>query len=202
MTHTKYFPLTGIVEGKPKERALERRKDGDIQGSSIDLSLSDFERSLFEEKAVGDFLVFHESVLGMNQIYSIPESLHHSSWFYKVTFIDNRVHRDSSLLIPDAGSIESLKMLLPRDQLRQLEEFYRKTKNLSLDDHHNTAGFSSLLLERDYGRTKITNEFSPRLEVYHNGVRLSHKDSADLNSGDVVRIGPAIVFGYHRKEKE
>ena len=186
----KYIPLDSIVKSKPEERSLDSRelysREEDTGYESV---MGDLEKRLFEERQSGKFLIFHRSVLGMALVYKVPESS-----FY-VAF--EPIINNTTLTIPDAAIMKQLQFTLPPEQYEKLEQFYSFMRSSAGTGNYHGLNFLHTMLHHE-GPT-VFNSFQDTLDIYHNGVRVRQRESVELKSGDVIRIGPSILFGYFEK---
>lgn len=162
---------------------------------------TEFERleaRLFDKKQRGKFLVFPPSVLGMASFYALPPHCH-----LQFSGCEQQTLGET-LWMPDLGSINTLKYWIGFQEAARLREFYER---VGMSGYYREGNFrgSNLGRPRLTLRTRLdtvtaTNHFAEGLEVVHNGVKLHRYQTVFLNSEDILRIGPSILFAYLRKD--
>ena len=200
----RYTPLTSIIRGTPQTVEVASDEFSARQGfgaGSYQSTVTDLERRLFQEREIGYFLVFPADVLGMAAVYKLT-ILGSTSAVGVVNSKgrgQQRYNAGDVISIPDDGVMEELRCTLPATEYARLVEVYDSLNKSDIDLH--------LVHQNLYEKYEWTFEnrnnpqVKPETTIYHNGTRLRIGEKKDLHSGDVVRIGPAIVFGFYHKEK-
>lgn len=186
-------------------------------------SWDEFEKEAFNQKQKGSFIVFPDNVLGMEKIYRVRSSLNLKEHKFqsvdgvscyngynmptRITFGTEFGYSipdlDKDIILPDQNIMDDLQMTMSSNQLEKLNSFYKKMAEKG-DCHVSDWGIRPGLNifannQKDGGHT-ILNSFDNKLAVYHNGVKIPSGYRFNVESGDVFRIGPSIVFGYIKKE--
>ena len=202
----RYTPLTSIIRGTPQTVEVASDEFSARQGfgaGSYQSTVTDLERRLFQEREIGYFLVFPADVLGMAAVYKL--TILGSTSAVGVVNSKGRGQQQydarNVISIPDDGVMEELRCTLPATEYARLVEVY---------DSLNKSDVNLRLVPEDRGyieapKWTLGNNNNPQIKpettIYHNGTRLRIGEWKNVHSGDVVRIGPAIVFGFYNKKK-